>query len=126
MKRAMLAVCAMGGVMLLLIGCKSLDLGLDLALTGVDAAANVRLLDGSPDVVAVDLQNKLKSKRLRSRHLQVQRYGGRGEQNCRGPAFQSDFEEPACRGRTRTDACLDGVVGQPQRSADQCEGVCPD
>jgi hypothetical protein len=61
MKRASLAVGALGGLMLLLIGCKSFDLGLDMALSGADAAANVRLIDGSPDVVALDLQKTLKN-----------------------------------------------------------------
>jgi hypothetical protein len=59
MKRASLALVGIGGFLLLMVGCNSLDLGLDLALTGADAAANIRVLDGSPTAVALSLKDTL-------------------------------------------------------------------
>jgi hypothetical protein len=59
MKLASLAVCALGGI-LMLVGCNSLDLGLNLVSPGLDAVANVRVMDGAPDTVALTLQETLK------------------------------------------------------------------
>ena len=65
MKRASLGVCALGGVLLVLAGCSSLDLGFDLGSGPVSAAGNVRLMDGAPDVVAVTLQDTLTKRGLK-------------------------------------------------------------
>ena len=59
MKRASLAVGALGGVLLLLAGCSSLDLGFDQGSGAASVVGNVRIMDGSPDTVAVTLQNTL-------------------------------------------------------------------
>jgi hypothetical protein len=64
MKRASLGLCALGGVLLVLAGCSSLDLGFDLASSVVSAAGNVRMMDGSPDTVAVSLQDTLTKRGL--------------------------------------------------------------
>lgn len=62
MKRAGLAVSALGGVLLLLAGCQSLDLG----FSGPDGTVHARVLDGSPKVVAVSLQDSLKKRGLKA------------------------------------------------------------
>jgi hypothetical protein len=59
MKWASLALCAMGSF-LLLVGCNSLDLGLGVLAPGVAAVAEARVMDGSPDFVALSLQETLK------------------------------------------------------------------
>src|SRR5436309_11197645 len=59
MKLASLAFVAVGGI-LLLVGCNSLDLGLNLVAPSIEAVANVRVMEGSPDAVAVTLQETLK------------------------------------------------------------------
>jgi hypothetical protein len=60
MKRASLMLCALCGAILIVTGCNMMELGLDVATTAGDAS--IRVLDGSPDVVAVNLQGALKSK----------------------------------------------------------------
>jgi hypothetical protein len=65
MNRASLGVCALGGVLLVLAGCSSLDLGFDLGSGVVGAAGNVRVLDGSPETVAVTLQDTLTKRGLK-------------------------------------------------------------
>ena len=65
MKRASLGVCALGGVLLVLAGCSSLDLGFDLGSGAVGAAGNVRVMDGSPDTVAVTLRDTLTKRGLK-------------------------------------------------------------
>jgi hypothetical protein len=67
MKRASLGVCALGGVLLVLAGCSSLDLGFDLGSGGgaVSATGNVRVMDGSPETVAVTLQDTLTKRGLK-------------------------------------------------------------
>jgi hypothetical protein len=65
MKRASLGVCVLGGVLLVLAGCSSLDLGFDLGSGPVSAAGNVRVMDGTPDVVAVTLQDTLTKRGLK-------------------------------------------------------------
>jgi hypothetical protein len=67
MNRASLGVCALGGVLLVLAGCSSLDLGFDLGSSGgaVSATGNVRVMDGSPDTVAVTLQDTLAKRGLK-------------------------------------------------------------
>ena len=62
MKRASLALCAVGAFAALLAGCKSLDLGLDLGLSGVDAVTEARVVDGSPETVGLMLAASLKQK----------------------------------------------------------------
>jgi hypothetical protein len=61
MNRANLGVCVLGAL-LLLAGCKAFDLGLNVA--GPAGDASLRILDGSPDQVAVNLQASLKTKGL--------------------------------------------------------------
>jgi hypothetical protein len=65
MKRASLAVCFLGGVFLLLAGCSSLDLGFDFGGGAASAAGNVRVMDGSPDQVAITLQDTLTKRGLK-------------------------------------------------------------
>jgi hypothetical protein len=60
MKRAGLALGVLGGAMLLLVGCTSLDLGFDLMGGSSSASGNVRIMDGSPQVVALSLQDTFK------------------------------------------------------------------
>jgi len=62
MKWASLAACALGGVLLLAAGCKSLDL--DLGFAGPDGAGTVRVVDGAPETVAVSLRDTLKKRGL--------------------------------------------------------------
>ena len=64
MKRANLAVGALGAGLLLLAGCSALGVDFDLGLAGASAAGNVRVIDGSPETVAVTLQDSLKKRGL--------------------------------------------------------------
>lgn len=62
MKRASLLVCALGGLTLLATGCDTMMLKSDIQTAAVDAVASVRVMDGTPDVVAVNLQAMLKGR----------------------------------------------------------------
>ena len=66
MKRARLALGAMGSLLLLIVGCTSLSLDFDLGLGGADAAGSVRIMDGPPEVVAVSLQDMLGRKGIQA------------------------------------------------------------
>ena len=63
MKWASLTVCALGG-MLLLVGCETMKLEADIAQSTVDAIGSVRLMDGTPDMVALTLQSTLKQRKF--------------------------------------------------------------
>jgi hypothetical protein len=60
MQRANLMLCVLGGAIAILTGCNAMELGMDVATAAGDA--NIRVLDGSPDAVAVNLQATLKTK----------------------------------------------------------------
>jgi hypothetical protein len=62
MNRAILAVCAVGGFLLGLAGCNALDVAFDLAGPGGQAVGDVRVVDGSPEAVAVMLQSNMKQR----------------------------------------------------------------
>jgi hypothetical protein len=63
MKWASLAVCALGG-MLLLVGCQTTALEAEITQSRVDALGSVRLMDGTPDMVALTLQSMLKQRKF--------------------------------------------------------------
>lgn len=62
MKRAGLSLCALGGALLLVAGCAAIDLDLDIG--GVPVVAHSRVIEGTPDNVAVVLRDTLKKRGL--------------------------------------------------------------
>jgi hypothetical protein len=64
MNQASRALCALGGFLALVAGCKTVAVEYDIAAAGLAAAGQVRVLDGSPDHVALTLQDMLERRGL--------------------------------------------------------------
>ena len=64
MKWASLTVCALGGALLVLVGCQQLGLDVGVSEPGLEPLASVRTFDGTPDQVAVRLQAMLKQRKF--------------------------------------------------------------
>src|SRR6202011_2780934 len=55
MKWASLLVCALGSTLVLVTGCDTIGIGAGVALSAVDAVGDVRVVDGSPQTVAISM-----------------------------------------------------------------------
>jgi hypothetical protein len=62
MKWASLLVCALGSTLVLVTGCDTIGIGAGVALSAVEAAGDVRVVDGSPQTVAISMAAMLKGR----------------------------------------------------------------
>jgi hypothetical protein len=62
MKWASLLVCALGSTLVLVTGCGTIGIGAGAALSAVEAVGDVRIVDGSPQTVAISMAAMLKGR----------------------------------------------------------------
>jgi hypothetical protein len=62
MKWASLLVCALGSTLVLATGCDTIGIGAGVALSAVEAVGDVRVVDGSPQTVAISMAAMLKGR----------------------------------------------------------------